>query len=136
MQPFFMRKLYFTVLRFPHKTDRIENKFIINWGRGKIMLTTVQENTKAYRSKNTDYDGLWKNLIEELFQEFIEYFASDLYLEIDFKKGIDFKNLELFQFIIDSKKGRNYTDKLVKVLLKNGEAKYVFIHIEVQAIGE
>ena len=66
----------------------------------------------------------------------MEYFAQDLYPEIDFEKGADFLNLELFQFVIDSKKGRNYTDKLVKVLLKNGEEKYVFVHIEVQAIGE
>ncbi len=100
------------------------------------MLTTVKENKKTYREKNTDYDGLWKNLIEELFQEFMEYFAQDLYPEIDFEKGADFLNLELFQFVIDSRKGKNYTDKLVKVLLKNGEEKYVLIHIEVQTIGK
>ncbi|WP_262362501.1 hypothetical protein [Oceanobacillus jeddahense] len=35
------------------------------------MLNTVKENKNSYRVKQPDYDGLWKNLIEELFQEFI-----------------------------------------------------------------
>lgn len=100
------------------------------------MITAVTENKQAYRARNTDYDGLWKNLIEELFQEFIVYFAPDLYPKIDFEKGADFLNLELSQFVIDSRKGRNYVDKLVKVLLRSGEEKYVFVHIEVQAIME
>ncbi|UUI03857.1 Rpn family recombination-promoting nuclease/putative transposase [Oceanobacillus jeddahense] len=100
------------------------------------MIIAVKENKNSYDAKNTDYDGLWKNLIEELFQEFMEFFAPDLYPEIDFEKGTDFQNIELFQFVINSKKGRKYSDKLVKVMLKNGEEKYVFIHIEVQAIGE
>ncbi|WP_339237112.1 Rpn family recombination-promoting nuclease/putative transposase [Oceanobacillus sp. FSL W7-1281] len=100
------------------------------------MITTVKENTVSYDAKNTDYDGLWKNLIEELFQEFMEFFAPDLYPEIDFEKEVDFPNIELFQFVINSRKGRKYSDRLAKVTLKNGEEKYVFVHIEVQAIGE
>ncbi|WP_373895327.1 hypothetical protein [Virgibacillus sp. CBA3643] len=34
---------------------------------------------------------------------------------------------------MDTKKGKRYTDKLAKVLLKNGKEKYILIHIEVQA---
>lgn len=29
-----------------------------------------------------DYDGLWKTLIEEVFEEFIQFFAADLYKEM------------------------------------------------------
>ncbi|WP_080875687.1 hypothetical protein [Oceanobacillus timonensis] len=63
------------------------------------MLNTVKENTNRYHAKNPDYDGLWKNLIEALFQEFMEFFAPDLSPEIDFERGVHFENLELFQFI-------------------------------------
>ncbi|WP_449354334.1 hypothetical protein ACUL41_14155 [Virgibacillus natechei] len=49
------------------------------------MLTTVKENKMDYHTRNPDYDGLWKHLIEELFQEFMEYFAPDLYPEINFE---------------------------------------------------
>lgn len=100
------------------------------------MLNTVKENTNSYRVNHPDYDGLWKNLIEELFQEFMAFFAPDLYPEIDFEQGVDFKNLELFQLVMKSKKGTKYSDKIVKVQLKNGEEKYIFIHIEVQAVGK
>ncbi|WP_339184224.1 Rpn family recombination-promoting nuclease/putative transposase [Oceanobacillus sp. FSL W7-1293] len=100
------------------------------------MITTVKENTNNYDAKDTDYDGLWKNLIEELFQEFMEFFAPDLYPEIDFEKGTDFPNIELFQFVINSKKGRKYSDRLAKVTMKNGAEKYIFVHIEVQAVGK
>ncbi|WP_339282585.1 hypothetical protein [Oceanobacillus sp. FSL K6-3682] len=53
------------------------------------MLTTVKENINSYHTINTDYDRLWKNLIEELFQEFIQFFTPDLYSEIDFAKEAD-----------------------------------------------
>ena len=100
------------------------------------MLTTVKENESRYSEKNTDYDGLWKNLIEELFREFMQYFAPDLYPEIDFEKGATFINPELHQLFIENKKGRKYADKLVQVSLRNGEEKYIFVHIEIQAIGK
>ncbi|MFD1066150.1 Rpn family recombination-promoting nuclease/putative transposase [Oceanobacillus locisalsi] len=100
------------------------------------MLNTVKENKNSYRVNQPDYDGLWKNLIEELFQEFVAFFAPDLYPEIDFERGVHFENLELFQFLMKTKKGTKYSDKIVKVHLKNGEEKYVFIHIEVQAVGK
>lgn len=67
----------------------IRIKFIITWGCSKIMLTTVKENINSYHTSNTDYDRLWKNLIEELFQEFIQFFTPDLYPEIDFAKEAD-----------------------------------------------
>ncbi|MFD1066822.1 hypothetical protein [Oceanobacillus locisalsi] len=38
------------------------------------MLNAIKENTNDYRVNQPDYDGLWKNLIEELFQEFMAFF--------------------------------------------------------------
>ncbi|WP_286171619.1 hypothetical protein [Gracilibacillus phocaeensis] len=38
------------------------------------MLTAVKEDTHDYRSTPPDYDGLWKNIIQELFQAFMAFF--------------------------------------------------------------
>lgn len=95
------------------------------------MLTeAVQEKEVNYGSP--DYDGLWKKIIGDLFEEFILFFAPDLYEEIDFKKAPGFLQQELFKEIIKDKKGRNVADQIVKVTLKNGEDKWILIHIEVQ----
>ncbi len=79
-----------------------------------------------------DYDGLWKKLIYELFEEFILFFAVDLYEAIDFSKEPEFLQQELFQEIIQEKKGRQIADQIVKVFLNNGIEKWLLIHIEVQ----
>lgn len=55
-----------------------------------------------------------------------------MYEEIDFSKGVDFLQQELFKEIIDRKKGTVYTDQLVKVHLKSGEEKWILIHVEVE----
>ncbi|MGG3691056.1 hypothetical protein ABEU88_18030, partial [Caldifermentibacillus hisashii] len=91
----------------------------------------VLEKRVSY-SPGTDYDALWKKIISELFEEFILFFAPDLYEAIDFGKGIVFLEQELHKVIIKHKKGKKIADKIVKVSLKNGEEKYVFIHIEIQ----
>ncbi len=39
---------------------------------------------------------------------------------------------ELFQEIIDEKKGRRYADQVVKVRLKNGNERWIIVHIEIQ----
>ncbi|WP_244910487.1 hypothetical protein [Caldibacillus thermoamylovorans] len=49
----------------------------------------VLEKRVSY-SPGTDYDALWKKIISELFEEFILFFAPDLYEVIDFRKGIVF----------------------------------------------
>ncbi|MDF0726086.1 hypothetical protein PY093_05080 [Cytobacillus sp. S13-E01] len=79
-----------------------------------------------------DYDGLWKKLIFELFEEFVLFFAAELYEEIDFLIEPEFLQQELFQEIIKEKKGKQVADQLVKVFLKSGEEKWMLIHIEVQ----
>lgn len=79
-----------------------------------------------------DYDGLWKKLIYELFEEFVLFFAADLYEDVDFLQEPELLQQELFQEIIQEKKGRQGADQIVKVCLKNGGEKWILIHIEVQ----
>ncbi|WP_442598672.1 hypothetical protein [Neobacillus sp. D3-1R] len=94
------------------------------------MKMLVLEKPREYNS--IDYDGLWKKLIQELFEEFVMFFATDLYEDIDFLKEPEFLQQELFQELIQEKKGKQVADQIVKVFLKNGDEKWILIHIEVQ----
>lgn len=81
-----------------------------------------------------DYDTQWKEIISSLFQDFIEFFLPQAYNLIDFGQPVEFLEQELHKIISDKyKKGKVINDKLVKVRLKNGEEKWILIHIEVQS---
>jgi len=95
-----------------------------------MITEAVQEKPVGYSSP--DYDGLWKKIIADLFEEFMLFFAPDLYEEVDFNQEPDFLQQELFKEIIQEKKGRNVADQIVKVSLKSGEDKWILIHIEIQ----
>lgn len=69
-----------------------------------------------------------------MFQDFIEFFLPQAYNLIDFGQPVEFLEQELHKIISDKyKKGKVINDKLVKVRLKNGEEKWILIHIEVQS---
>jgi hypothetical protein len=77
-------------------------------------------------------DALWKAIVTEMLPDFIGFFISELYEVIDFNKGFEFLEQELEKIIKKSKKHRKYTDKLVKVYLKDGKEQWILIHIELQ----
>ena len=79
-----------------------------------------------------EYDFLWKEVITELFEEFLLFFSPELYEEIDFTSQPEFLEQELHTIIPDSKSNHRYADKLVKLKLKTGLEQWVFVHIEVQ----
>jgi hypothetical protein len=77
-------------------------------------------------------DILWKNAIEDFFEEFVHFFFSkDAHL-IDFSMGYEFLDKELAQLFPESTDSSRYVDKLVKVYLKTKEEKWILIHIEIQ----
>ena len=82
------------------------------------------------------YDELWKNIIEKLFPHFLAFFMPKLYADVDLSLGYVFLDKELQEIKLKGKKGKNITDKLVKVRLKNGEEKWLLIHLEVQGKHE
>ncbi|MGA9225943.1 MAG: hypothetical protein WB217_06325, partial [Mesobacillus sp.] len=94
---------------------------VVNW---------ILEKPRDYVT--VDYDGLWKKLIYELFEEFVLYFLPDLFEDIDFTKEPEFLQQELFKEIIEERKGKRIADQIVKVSLKNGRDQWILIHIEVQ----
>ena len=100
------------------------------------MVGVIQEEEKPYKMKRVDQDGLWKKIIGELFEEFLLFFMPTLHAEVDFKQKVEFLDNELFQEVVDEKKGRRYVDRLAKVRLKNGTEKWVLVHVEVQSSPE
>jgi predicted transposase YdaD len=95
-----------------------------------MLKIIVLEKPVHYAS--IDYDGLWKKLIIELFEEFVLFVTPDLYEEIDFKRTPDFLQQELYKEVMKEKKGKKIADQIVKVFLKDGQEQWILIHIEVQ----
>lgn len=71
-----------------------------------------------------------------MFEEFLLFFTPELHQHIDFSKKPDFLDKELFQEVGDEQKGRRFADRLAKVYLRNGEERWILIHIEVQSKNE
>ena len=77
-------------------------------------------------------DALWKGALEDFSSDFLKYFYSKYIHQIDFSKGIEFLDKELQQISPQSQDSRRYVDKLFKVFLKNGEEKWILVHVEIQ----
>lgn len=88
------------------------------------------------KGKYHDFDGHWKEMIQEFIQEFIEYFLPELYPNVDFNYKPEFLDTELQNIIESIGTHKRVLDKLVKVRLKNGQYKWLLIHIEVQSYFE
>ncbi|MBL7784967.1 MAG: Rpn family recombination-promoting nuclease/putative transposase [Chitinophagales bacterium] len=74
------------------------------------------------------FDKLWKSITTEHFTDFLAMFLPDLYEQIDFAVKFSFLEQELESVIVN--KNLRKADKLVGVHLKNGEEKWVYVHIE------
>ena len=77
-------------------------------------------------------DSFWKEVLEKLFKEFLQFFFPKIHRDIDFGKGYQFLDKEFQQISRKANKGKKIVDKLVKVYLKNGREKWLLIHIEIQ----
>jgi hypothetical protein len=82
-----------------------------------------------------DYDNNWKDVSGGMIEDFIAFFLPEVFIDIDFSKPIDFLEQELHDIIQVADKDK-IVDKLVRVSLKNGEDKLLFIHIEFQTSSE
>lgn len=96
----------------------------------------IFENSARYGEEVVNQDGLWKKVIGDLFEDFLLFFAPELHEAVDFSKAPDFLQQELFKEIIVGKKGTNYADQIVKVHLKNGNEKWILVHIEVEGSAD
>lgn len=87
------------------------------------------ENNQPIRSRA---DAVWKDVLEEFFEETIAFSFPFLYSEIDWSRPWDFLDKELQVITQESVDGTRFVDKLIRVFLKSGLEKWLLIHIEVQ----
>ncbi len=79
-----------------------------------------------------DSDSPWKEILEQYFPGFIEFFFPAIFSQIDWEMDYEFLDKELQKIVRDSRTGRRIVDKLIKVWLKNGSEIWVLIHVEIQ----
>jgi hypothetical protein len=84
----------------------------------------------------TDFDSPWKEALDRYFEPCIAFFFPHIHAEIDWSRGYEMLDKELQPIVRQARHGRRYVDKLVKVWLKNGDQRWLLIHIEVQASKE
>jgi len=99
-------------------------------------VQTIEKISITSRGSGMEQDSPWKDVVEDLFEEFLATFFPDIHKDIDFSKGYQFLDKELQKIIKSSKTGRRYADKLVKVYLRDGTEKWLLIHIEIQGYEE
>lgn len=80
------------------------------------------------------FDINWKELTTEFVEEFIQFFFGEsLYSEIDFGVEPEYLEQELSNGVSGNQKHRKkVTDKLIRFTLKNGQSKFVLVHVEFQ----
>ncbi|MDZ7879724.1 MAG: hypothetical protein U5L45_18745 [Saprospiraceae bacterium] len=84
-----------------------------------------------------DFDGNWKEIIIEFFEEFVDFFLPELYPDVDFSRPFESLDTELTEILQAlGSTDKRIADKLVKVWLKDGREKWILIHIEVQSYFE
>lgn len=83
------------------------------------------------RKKN---DELLKGASEENFGDFLRFVFPDANDIIDFGKGFDFMDKELFAIIPDRerKNDKRVADLLAKVYLKDGAERWVLLNVEIE----
>ncbi|MCD6508498.1 hypothetical protein J7M22_18000 [Candidatus Poribacteria bacterium] len=77
------------------------------------------------------YDEGWKEAIRSFFPHFLSFFFPSIARHIDTTRGFEFLDKELGRISKRGLSGRR-VDTLVKAFLKNGEEKWLLIHVEVQ----
>ncbi len=82
-------------------------------------------------------DLLWKDLLAEFDAEFILFFfGKKLHDSIDFSVDAEFLEQELNETFAANEPNKKITDKIVRYRLKNGQYRFVIIHIEFQGKSE
>jgi hypothetical protein len=83
-----------------------------------------------------DFDGTWKAIIAEFFEDFMAFFLPDIHRQIDYAASFEFLEQELYHIMETFGYTKRITDKLVKVHLKTGELSWILLHLEVQSYFE
>jgi hypothetical protein len=79
-----------------------------------------------------EFDGPWKEALEDYFRPFLAFFFPTVEREIDWDREVEFHDKELLKIVPDAAAGTGTVDKLVRVWTRRGNREFVFVHVEVQ----
>lgn len=83
-----------------------------------------------------DHDSPWKEALEYFFQPFLRLLYPDIHDAIDWSQPLVFLDKELQKITRNSSTGRRHADKLVRVLFRDGQERWLLVHVEVQGRRE
>ena len=81
----------------------------------------------------TDFDGAWKEALEQYLEAFLALCFPQAHADINWTHAPVFLESELQQVAPDERRGKQRVDKLIRVVLLNGEDAWVLIHVEIQS---
>ena len=114
-------------LYFAPNTEGVLNVFIFYC---KHNFRVKQFTMKTLR---INYDYWWKRLTTEFTPEFIQFFISQaLHDSIDWTHPPEYLEQELTAAFTDAAANKKITDKLIRLKMKDGKMKFIFVHIEFQ----
>jgi hypothetical protein len=70
---------------------------------------------RARRAPAVDFDTPWKEALDRYFEPCMAFFFSTAHADINWGRGYEMLDKELQPIVRQSKHGRRYVDKLVKV---------------------
>ena len=80
-----------------------------------------------------NFDYWWKRITTEFTPEFVQFFLSmKLYDLIDWTHPPEYLEQELTAAFTDTAVKKKITDKLIRLRLKDGKMKFIFVHVEFQ----
>jgi hypothetical protein len=80
-------------------------------------------------------DEIWKNSIHALFHPMVKFHFPELYSAVDWSKECVFLEEELANLFSPERDGKRFVDVLAQITMKDGDDKYVLLHVEVQGYG-
>ncbi|WP_316835520.1 hypothetical protein [Pedobacter nutrimenti] len=97
----------------------------------KAIPSPSNEKDKPPRKKS---DELLKGAFQDNFLDFLRFVYPDAQKVLDFDKGIEFLDKELFSIIPDRerKRDKRVADLLARVYLKNGTEKWILLNVEIE----
>lgn len=79
-------------------------------------------------------DILWKGMVEQVFEDLLRFVFPDVDAEFDLQRGVEFLDKELGEMYPEPYKATStrVVDKLIKVYRRDGQERWMLIHVEVQ----
>ena len=84
-------------------------------------------------SSTIDYDGAWKEALDEYLEPFLRLCFPIVHAGIDWQQGAIPLDQELQEVVRDAEAGKRRVDKLFRVYRRNGTEEWLLVHLEVQS---